>query len=193
MPCVIVTDRDRIYTSNLWQQVFKSFKIKLHFSTSYHPQSDGQNERVNQCLENYLRCICFQQPKKWHNWLALVEWWHKTSFHTSLKMTPFQDLYGFPPPMIAESSLPDSICEDNDNLHENRELALEVIKENLLKAQDRMKCYADKKRKDKQFQVEDMAYLKLQPYRHTSLSLHRFLKPHCKFYQSVGKGGQHFL
>lgn len=62
MPVVIVTDRDRIFTSNLWQQLFKSLKIKLHMSTSYHPQSDGQTERANQCLENYLRCMCFQQP-----------------------------------------------------------------------------------------------------------------------------------
>lgn len=55
MPLVIVTDRDRIFTSHLWQQLFKSLKIKLHMSTSYHPQSYGQTERVNQCLENYLK------------------------------------------------------------------------------------------------------------------------------------------
>lgn len=83
MSVVIVTDRDKIFTSNLWQQLFKSLKIKLHISTSYHSQSDGQTERVNQCLENYLRCMCFQQPKKWHGWLVLAEWWYNTSFHTS--------------------------------------------------------------------------------------------------------------
>uniref|UniRef100_A0A8R7V9Y7 Integrase catalytic domain-containing protein n=1 Tax=Triticum urartu TaxID=4572 RepID=A0A8R7V9Y7_TRIUA len=59
MPLVIVTDRDKIFTSHLWQKLFKSLKIKLHMSTSYHPQSYGQTERVNQCLENYLRCMCF--------------------------------------------------------------------------------------------------------------------------------------
>lgn len=116
MPLVTVTDRDRIFTSNLWQQLFKSLKIKLHMSTSYHPQTDGHIERVNQCLQNYLRCMCFQQPRKWHGWLALAEWWYNTSFHTSLQMTPFQALYGFPPPMVAESALPDSISEDSDTL-----------------------------------------------------------------------------
>lgn len=84
--------------------------------------------------------------------------------------------------MVAESTLPDSICEDSENLLQNRELAMEVIKKNLLKAQDRMKYFADKKRTDRQFQVGDMAYLKLQPYRHTSLSLHKHLKLHSKFY-----------
>ena len=53
----------------------------LHMSTSYHPQPDGQTERVNQCLENYLRCMAFLQPKKWMNWLSLAEWWYNISNH----------------------------------------------------------------------------------------------------------------
>lgn len=67
LPLVIVTDRERIFTSQLWQGLFKKMGVKLHLSTSYHPQSDGQTERVNQCLENYLRCMAFLQPKKWLN------------------------------------------------------------------------------------------------------------------------------
>ena len=73
LPSVIVTDRDRIFTCTLWQDLFKSLGVKLHFSTSYHPQTDGQTERVNQCLENYLRNMAFLQPQKWHHWLALAE------------------------------------------------------------------------------------------------------------------------
>lgn len=133
LPSVIVTDRDKIFTSNLWQKLFKTLGIKLHMSTSYHPQSDGQTERVNQCLENYLRCMAFQQPTKWHTWLALAEWWYNTTFHTSLKMTPFQGLYGFPPPMVGESILPDFLCEDSPDLLLNKDLANQVIKENLQK------------------------------------------------------------
>lgn len=70
LPTVIVTDRDRIFTSHLWQKLFSKMGVKLHMSTSYHPQSDGQTERVNQCLEYYLRCMAFAQPKKWHKWLS---------------------------------------------------------------------------------------------------------------------------
>lgn len=76
-------------------------------------------------------------------------------------MTPFQALYGFPPPMVAESALPDSISEDSDTLLQSRDLALEVIKQNLLKAQQRMKHYADKNRQEISFVEGDMDYLKL--------------------------------
>ena len=179
---MIVTDRDRIFTSNLWQQLFKSLGVKLHFSTSYHPQTDGQTERVNQCLETYLRCMAFDQPTKWHNWLSIAEWWYNTTFHTSLQMTPFQALYGFKPPMIAESALRDTITDDTATLLRDRQLATTVIKENLTKAQERMKHFADKKRTDRELAVGDMVYLKIQLYRHTSLSIHRHLKLHSKYY-----------
>jgi transposase InsO family protein len=50
-PSVIVSDRDRVFTSGLWQNLFKAMGVKLHLSSAYHPQTDGQTERVNQCLE----------------------------------------------------------------------------------------------------------------------------------------------
>jgi hypothetical protein len=59
LPLVIITDRDRIFRSQLWQELFKSLGVKLKFSSVYHPQIDGQSERVNQCVKNYLRCITF--------------------------------------------------------------------------------------------------------------------------------------
>jgi transposase InsO family protein len=51
LPKVIVTDRDPIFTSSIWQSMFKSLRVELHLSSAYHPQTDGQTERVNQCLE----------------------------------------------------------------------------------------------------------------------------------------------
>lgn len=106
MPMAIVTDRDRIFTSQFFQEVFKAMKVHLRFSTAYHPQTDGQTKRVNQCLESYLRNMTFKEPQHWYSWLALAEWWYNTTYHTSLQMTPFQALYGYPPPRINEFSLP---------------------------------------------------------------------------------------
>jgi hypothetical protein len=62
LPLAIITNRDRIFTSQFWQDMFKSMDAKLKFYSAYHPQTDGQSERVNQCHENYLRCMFFQQP-----------------------------------------------------------------------------------------------------------------------------------
>jgi transposase InsO family protein len=100
---IIIIDQDRIFTSQPWQYLFKSLKVKLKFSSTYHPQTDGQSERVNQYLENYLRCLTFESSRKWNSFLSTAEWWFNTSFHTSLKTTPFQSLYGFSPPMITEN------------------------------------------------------------------------------------------
>jgi transposase InsO family protein len=96
-PEALISDRDRIFTSQLWQQLFKLTRIELRMSTSYHPQSYGQTERVNHCLEAYLRCFVHACPKQWKQWLTLAEFWYNTSYHTSLKATPFEILYGQQP------------------------------------------------------------------------------------------------
>ena len=181
-PSVIVTDRDKIFTSTFWQELFKRLGVKLHFSTSYHPQTDGQTERVNQCLENYLRCMAFLQPKKWVTWLSLAEWWYNTSYHTALKMTPFQALYNRPPNMLAEAALYPADQADTFSSVLTAKQTAAHIKENLLRAQNRMKVQADKNRSERTLEVGDMVYLKLQPYRHTTLSVHKHLKLHSKYY-----------
>jgi hypothetical protein len=106
-PVTILIGRDIIFTSKLWKDLFKAMKVSLYYSSSYHSQTDGQTERVNQCLQNYLRCMAFLEQKKWSSWLPLAEWWYNTNFHTSLKTTPFEALYGYSPPMISEIMVPE--------------------------------------------------------------------------------------
>lgn len=75
-------------------------EVKLLLSTAHHPQTDGQSERVNQCLEMYLRCAVYDQPNKWKSWLDLAEYWYNTTYHSVLGCTPFRVLYGYDAPLL---------------------------------------------------------------------------------------------
>jgi hypothetical protein len=98
IPKSIVSDRDKVFTSKFWQHLFKLQGTTLAMSSAYHPQSDGQTEALNKCLEMYLRCLTFHNPNVWSKMLHLAQYWYNTSFHTSAAMTPFKALYGKDPP-----------------------------------------------------------------------------------------------
>jgi hypothetical protein len=167
MPHSITSDRDVIFTSNFWKLLFQSLGTKLQFTTAYHPQTDGQSERVNQCLEMFLRCMVQDNPKQWRRWLPLAEFWYNSTFHTTLGCSPFKALYGHDPdlgalPAVDQSSPVAGILTD-------RAHQIETLKTHLLSAQNRMKFYADRKRSEHSFQVGDKVLLKLQPYAQTTV------------------------
>lgn len=137
---------------------------------------------MNQCLENYLRCKTFHEPKKWTSWLSLAEFWYNTAFHTSLQISPFQDLYGFPPPQISELAIPGLADLDAQQFLEAKQAMLRQLKMNLSQAQARMKKYADMNRTERTFQTGDMVYLKMEPYRLAAFGFRGPLKLHSKYY-----------
>ena len=64
-PTTMVSDRGPTFTSQFWQDLFKLQGVAVHLSSAYHPQSDGQTEVVNRCVEGYLRCMVGQSPHSW--------------------------------------------------------------------------------------------------------------------------------
>jgi hypothetical protein len=80
--------------------LFKIQGTQLLLNTTYHPQTDGQIEVVNKCLETYLRCFSLEQKNQWDQWLPLAEWWYNTSYHIATRMTPFEEEYGQNPPSL---------------------------------------------------------------------------------------------
>ncbi|GMI89824.1 hypothetical protein HRI_002651700 [Hibiscus trionum] len=122
-------------------------------------------ERVNQCLETYLRCMTGERPREWSDWVHLAEWWYNTSFHSAIQVTPYQALYGQPPPIHVPYVAGDSLVAEVDRSLQHREAALKMLRFHMKRAQDRMKSQANKKRKEREFQVGDWVFLKLQPYR----------------------------
>lgn len=73
LPSTIVSDRDNIFLSKFLQTLIKIVGTRLNMSTASHPQSDGSTERVNQCLEQYLRSMTSHNPKNWSSWLPTAE------------------------------------------------------------------------------------------------------------------------
>lgn len=100
IPSAIICDRDSVNMSSFWKELFSAMGTKIKMSTSYHPQTDGQTERVNQCIEMFLRCVAGHKPQTWDSWLSLAEWWYNTNHHTALGMSPFQALYSTVPPSM---------------------------------------------------------------------------------------------
>jgi hypothetical protein len=164
MPQVIISDRDKIFTSNLWQELFKLSETTLNVSSSYHPQTDGQTERLNQCLETYLRCMINACPNKWSSWLSLAEFWYNTTYHSALSKSPFEVLYGYPPRHFGITAGSQCQPPDLEVWLQDRAEMQKIIKHNLERAQHRMKMQADKHRTERVFAIGDWVYLKLQPY-----------------------------
>jgi hypothetical protein len=136
---------------------------KLIQSSAYHPQADGQTERVNQILEDMLRACIIHYGTSWDKSLALAEFSYNNSYQASLQMAPFEALYGrscrtlLSWSEIGERKIlgPDLVVEAEDKV--------KVIQSNLKTAQSRQKSYADKRRKPLQFQVGDFVYLRVSP------------------------------
>ena len=73
MPKSIVCDHDSKFTSNFWQATFQSIGTELRMSTAFHPQTDGETERVNRVLEDMLRMYVSERQNNWVDYLSLVE------------------------------------------------------------------------------------------------------------------------
>jgi len=171
-PTTMVSDRDKVFLSTFWSELFKIHGTELRKSTAYHPQTDGQTEVVNRCLESFLRCFAGRRPSSWMQWLPWAEYWYNTSYHTATKTTPFMAVYGREPPAIlryGDTPTANAVVEE---LLKDRDGLLLELRENLELAQKQMKKVADKHRRDVEFKEGDLVYLKLRPYRQGSL-VHR--------------------
>ena len=82
-PKIIVSDRNAKFTSSFWKEFCKQIGSTLNMSSSYHPQTYGQKEVVNKCLEAYLRSFVTDKQNRWLHWLHLAEWWYNSTYHTS--------------------------------------------------------------------------------------------------------------
>nr|GFB48846.1 putative reverse transcriptase domain-containing protein [Tanacetum cinerariifolium]GFB48869.1 putative reverse transcriptase domain-containing protein [Tanacetum cinerariifolium] len=137
IPVSIICDRDPRFTSNFWKAFQKAMGTRLDMSTAYHPETDGQSERTIQTLEDMLRACVIDFGNSWERHLPLVEFSYNNSYHASIKVAPFEALYG--------KKCRSPIC--------------------WAEVRDRQKSYADIRRKPLEFQVGDRVMLKVSPWK----------------------------
>jgi transposase InsO family protein len=94
VPKIIVSDRGSQFVVRFWEQLHASLGTQLIHSSIYHPQTDGQTERVNQVLEDMIRAYVMEYPSSWDKNLSWAEFSYNNSYQESLKMAPFEVLYG---------------------------------------------------------------------------------------------------
>ncbi|KAL4587069.1 hypothetical protein LXL04_011719 [Taraxacum kok-saghyz] len=169
LPKTIVSDRDPIFLSHFWKDLFAKIGTKLLHSSAYHPQTDGQTEVVNRCLESYLRCFASDEPNRWSKYLYLAEYWYNTTYHSAIEMPPFQALYGRPPPSFPHYTMGSSKVASIDSSLGDHQRLITQLKETLQRTRQRMTDQANKHRRDKAFQVGELVHLRLRIYRQSSV------------------------
>lgn len=142
--------------------MFKLTDVKLWKSTAYHPQSDGQTERLNQYLETYLYCFVHACPHQWSQWLSSAEFWYNTCHHFAIKRTPFQVLYGYALRfLVINPSAVDKF--EAFRWTSDRQWMDTLLQLHLNRAKTQMKKQADQHHSERSFEVGDQVFLKLQP------------------------------
>ncbi|GJS25150.1 putative reverse transcriptase domain-containing protein [Tanacetum coccineum] len=151
----IICDHDPRFASNFWRSLQNALGTNLDMSTAYHPQTDGQNERTIQTLEDMLRACVIDFGKGWVNHFPLVEFSYNNSYHASIKAAPFEALYGRKCHLpVCWTEVREAQILSPELIQETTERIIQ-IKQRMQAARDRQKSYADLKRKPMEFQVGD--------------------------------------
>jgi len=162
LPRGIVTDRGSVFTSQYWSDFAYEAQVKLKYSTAFHPQTDGQTERMNQTLEQYLRCYCSEAQSEWGARLSHAEFAVNNGVHAALKMSPFEVLYGWNPD-VHTAPTRDEFPEGKVPAATERARSMRETSEMLAKrwrtAQESQKRGNDARNKPMSYKVGDMVLL----------------------------------
>ena len=159
VPKSIVSDRDKNFTSIFWQTVCEMLQMDRRMSTAFHPQTDGQTERVNRVLEEYLRSYVSPLQDDWEVFLPLAEFAINDSYHTSIGMSPFYMTYGYHPRMPDTFDLPSRENPAGQQYVESITKAVKRARALLKEAQARQKQHADHKRREVSFEPGELVLL----------------------------------
>jgi transposase InsO family protein len=169
IPQSIISDWDPVFTSLFWKELMRLACIKLHMSSAFHPQSNGQTEAANKVIIMYLRCFTGDRPRQWLRWLPWAEFIYNTAFQSALKTTQFRIVYGRDPPTIRSYEQRETRVASVAKSMTERDEFLADARSHLKQAQAVYKCFYDKNHRDLCFTVGDWVWLRLR--HHTPASL----------------------
>jgi hypothetical protein len=160
MPVEVITDRGSQFTSGLWKELCKIWEVKQCISTSFHPQTDGQTERMNRIIEDMIRHFVGPQHDDWDRHLDAIEFAINDAWQESIQTTPFMLNYGQHPrrPGVPR---PDMVVKNMaaEDFAIRQRKAEDTAKVCMEAAQQRQKSYADQHRKEVQFSVGEQVLL----------------------------------
>ena len=163
IPVSIISDRDPRFTLRFWGKLQEAMGTRLNFSTTFHPQTDGQSKRVIQILEDMLRSCAIDYEGSWDRHIPLVEFVYNNSFQSSIGMAPYEALYGRKcRTPLCWKELSERKVIGPDLIQEEK---VKMIRERLKVATDRQKSYTDMKRKDIRYEVGEKVFLKVLPWK----------------------------
>lgn len=156
-----MSDRGSLFTSAFWTEVCYQLKVKRRLSTAFHPQTDGQTERQNQCLEQYLRMFINEQQDDWASQLPAAEFVYNNSVHTSTKMTPFFAVMGKHPLLnnAPEDGRPEREVPAAIDRVKRMQNTRETLQANLKDALEYQQEYYNKKHQPQAFRKGDLVLL----------------------------------
>ena len=165
IPISIISDRDPSFTSRFWGKLQEALGTRLNFSTAFHPQTDGQSERVIQIMEDMLRSCVINYEGSWDKHIPLVEFVYNNSFQSSIGMTPYDALYGRKcRTLLCWTELSEKKVIGPDLIKETKE-KVRMIRERLKIANDRQKSYTDMKRKYIRYEIGEKMFLKVSSWK----------------------------
>ncbi|KAJ1573557.1 hypothetical protein NDA11_005543 [Ustilago hordei] len=159
-PDHMVSDRGRQFISGAWKAFAEQMGVKHSLSMAYHPQTDGQTERVNQVIEQYLRMYCNYEQDDWVNLLDTAAFVYNNTVHNSIGVSPFFACYGWNPK--AHPDIPRRLGVNDpgrfEYLMDGKERC-KYLQEQIREAQRRSVDQYNRKHKDIEFKVGDMVYI----------------------------------
>jgi hypothetical protein len=161
IPDHIISDRGTQFVSEFWDNFLRELGIEPRLSTSFHPETDGQTERINSILNQYLRIYCNFLQNNWVQLLPLAEFAYNNSIHSATGVSPFMANYGVNP--RCQLSRATSLTDNPEELSERMKLMDEFLTNNLEKAREQMKRHADKYRSESvKYKPGDQVMLSLE-------------------------------